>query len=116
MADLDNILIFVKVAQYESISRAAGSVHGEEMPPESMEGIIRSIAREPRQRTTLYGAVRAERTSRSFAARALSPCVETPARRYERRSSSGKAESRPLFESDALHREDFAAHGIVLTK
>ena len=39
----------------ESISRAAGSVHGQEMPPGAMEQLIRSIARVPRQRTTLYG-------------------------------------------------------------
>ncbi|HEY7298039.1 MAG TPA: 5-amino-6-(D-ribitylamino)uracil--L-tyrosine 4-hydroxyphenyl transferase CofH [Xanthobacteraceae bacterium] len=39
----------------ESISRAAGATHGEEMPPEQMEKLIRSIGRRPRQRTTLYG-------------------------------------------------------------
>ena len=39
----------------ESISRAAGASHGQEMPPEGMEGAIRAIGRTPRQRTTLYG-------------------------------------------------------------
>ena len=39
----------------ESISRAAGSEHGQEMPPERMEAVIRSAGRGPRQRTTLYG-------------------------------------------------------------
>jgi FO synthase len=39
----------------ESISRAAGATHGEEMPPAQMEKLIRSIGRLPRQRTTLYG-------------------------------------------------------------
>ncbi len=39
----------------ESITRAAGAVHGQEMPPEAMEELIRGIGRTPRQRTTLYG-------------------------------------------------------------
>ncbi|MEK7876500.1 MAG: 7,8-didemethyl-8-hydroxy-5-deazariboflavin synthase, partial [Pseudomonadota bacterium] len=38
----------------ESISRAAGSLHGQEMAPAMMEDVIRSIGRTPRQRTTLY--------------------------------------------------------------
>jgi len=39
----------------ESISRAAGAAHGQEMPPERMEDAIRTLGRTPRQRTTLYG-------------------------------------------------------------
>jgi FO synthase len=39
----------------ESISRAAGASHGQEMTPETMERLIRSVGRTPRQRTTLYG-------------------------------------------------------------
>ncbi len=38
----------------ESISRAAGASHGQEMPPAMMEGLICSMGRTPRQRTTLY--------------------------------------------------------------
>jgi len=38
----------------ESISRAAGASHGQEMTPAMMEEIIRSVGRAPRQRTTLY--------------------------------------------------------------
>ena len=47
----------------ESISRAAGAQHGQEMPPEAMEALIRSLGRTPRQRTTLYrdAAARAHR-------------------------------------------------------
>ena len=37
----------------ESITRAAGAAHGEEMPPETMEMLIRSLGRIPWQRTTL---------------------------------------------------------------
>ena len=40
----------------ESISRAAGSEWGQELPPEQMEALIRSAGRVPRQRTTTYGA------------------------------------------------------------
>ena len=39
----------------ESISRAAGALHGQEMRPEQMESLIRSIGRAPRQRSTTYG-------------------------------------------------------------
>jgi FO synthase len=41
----------------ESISRAAGASHGQEVPAAEMERVIRSIDRVPRQRTTLYGLV-----------------------------------------------------------
>ncbi|MFZ5653645.1 MAG: 5-amino-6-(D-ribitylamino)uracil--L-tyrosine 4-hydroxyphenyl transferase CofH [Pseudomonadota bacterium] len=40
----------------ESISRAAGARHGQEMTPARMEALIRGLGRVPRQRTTLYGA------------------------------------------------------------
>jgi FO synthase len=55
----------------ESISRAAGAAHGQEMPPERMEAAIRALGRVPRQRTTLYGEVPAERRRSSFGAPAL---------------------------------------------
>ena len=38
----------------ESITRAAGTVHGQEMLPERMEQLIREIGRQPIQRDTLY--------------------------------------------------------------
>jgi FO synthase len=55
----------------ESISRAAGAAHGQEMPPERLEAAVRAIARTPRQRTTFYGTPDRERTRRSFGAPAL---------------------------------------------
>ncbi len=55
----------------ESISRAAGSEHGQEMPPERMEALIRSAGRVPRQRTTLYTEVPEERRLASFGAAPL---------------------------------------------
>ena len=56
----------------ESISRAAGASHGEEMPPERMEVAIRALGRVPRQRTTLYGEAPRERRRASLAAAPLS--------------------------------------------
>jgi FO synthase len=52
----------------ESISRAAGASHGQEMPPERMEDAIRALGRSPRQRTTFYGTPPVERTRLSFGA------------------------------------------------
>jgi FO synthase len=76
----------------ESITRAAGAVHGQEMPPESMEALIRSLDREPRQRTTLYADAPAERKAASFGAAQLSEPVNTPARRYERHQEHAAAD------------------------
>jgi len=59
----------------ESISRAAGTEHGQELGPETMEALIRSIGRLPQQRTTLYGEVSDERRAASFNAPALAPIV-----------------------------------------
>jgi FO synthase len=59
----------------ESISRAAGADHGQEFPPEAMEGLIQSLERTPEQRTTLYGPASAERRAASLNAPALAPVV-----------------------------------------
>jgi FO synthase len=64
----------------ESISRSAGAQHGQEMPPERMELLIRSAGRIPRQRTTLYGDVSEERHRASFGAPALAAPVNPPVR------------------------------------
>ena len=65
----------------ESISRAAGTEHGQEFPPEAMEELIRSLGRAPEQRSTLYGPVAAERRAASLNAAALAPVVMTPPRK-----------------------------------
>jgi FO synthase len=66
----------------ESISRAAGTTHGQEMSPATMEALIGSIGRTPLQRTTLYQSVAAERHQQSLNAAELEPVVLTaPARR-----------------------------------
>lgn len=69
----------------ESITRAAGAVHGEELPPAEMEALIRAIGRMPVQRTTLYEDASAERRKTSFAAAPLAAAILTPAHRYERK-------------------------------
>jgi FO synthase len=55
----------------ESISRSAGAEHGQEFPPESMEELIRSAGRVPRQRTTLYDDAPEEQRLASFGAAPL---------------------------------------------
>jgi FO synthase len=62
----------------ESISRAAGSEHGQELPPEAMEALIRANGRTPRQRTTLYGEAPVERRTASFGAAPLAEPVTVP--------------------------------------
>jgi FO synthase len=59
----------------ESISRAAGTEHGQELGPEAMQTLIGSIGRVAQQRTTLYGKVSDERRTASFNAPALAPLV-----------------------------------------
>jgi FO synthase len=54
----------------ETITRAAGASHGQEMTPAEMERTIRSIDRRPRQRDTFYRTVAEERYRASFAAAA----------------------------------------------
>ena len=79
-------------ADLVQLTRAAGAVYGQEMPPESMEALIRSLGREPRQRTTLYANAPAERKAASFGAAPLTEPVNTPARRYERQPQSAAAD------------------------
>ncbi|PKP98237.1 MAG: 7,8-didemethyl-8-hydroxy-5-deazariboflavin synthase [Alphaproteobacteria bacterium HGW-Alphaproteobacteria-13] len=68
----------------ESISRAAGTTHGQEMPPEAMEALIRSIGRTPRQRSTIYGDVAPEVRARGLDAAPLAPIILTPPRKRAR--------------------------------
>jgi FO synthase len=62
----------------ESISRAAGTEHGQEFAPEQMEAVIAAAGRRPEQRTTLYQPVPAPRRAASFNAAALADLVMTP--------------------------------------
>ncbi len=57
----------------ESITRAAGAEHGEELPPDAMEKLIESLGRTSRIRTTLYGDAGVEREAAAHAAQPLAP-------------------------------------------
>ncbi len=62
----------------ESISRAAGTQHGQELRPRAMETLIASVGRKPQQRTTHYKVVSGERRDASFSAAPLGLPVQTP--------------------------------------
>jgi FO synthase len=72
----------------ESISRAAGTEHGQELAPERMEAVIGAAGRRAEQRTTLYQPVPVERRAASFGAAALSDMVMTPFAARGRRAAT----------------------------
>ena len=53
-----------------------GAKHGQELPPERMEQLIRAARRAPRQRTTSYGVPPPEQRARSYGAAPLSPVAQ----------------------------------------
>ena len=61
----------------ESITRAAGTEHGQEFAPPAMQAIIQGLGREPWHRTTLYGDASAERRQAAMTAPALIDPVDT---------------------------------------
>ena len=69
----------------ESITRAAGTVHGQETTPRRMRTLIESAGRVPRQRSTDYSDVNAAIIERGLAAGELLDIINTPARKYERK-------------------------------
>ncbi|HEY7775231.1 MAG TPA: 5-amino-6-(D-ribitylamino)uracil--L-tyrosine 4-hydroxyphenyl transferase CofH, partial [Kineobactrum sp.] len=68
----------------ESITRAAGSAHGQEWSPAHMEAQIRAEGRVPRMRTTLYADAREERREAAFAAPELLAVENLDAGRLQR--------------------------------
>ena len=74
----------------ESISRAAGTCHGQEMAPRRMDALIASCGRIAQQRTTLYGAAPDAQTERSYAALELTAMVLPPAGKRARIGSSAQ--------------------------
>jgi FO synthase len=66
----------------ESITRAAGAEHGEELPPDAMERLIAELGRTARIRTTLYGDAGQERHDAAHAAPALAPIQLEVAERW----------------------------------
>ena len=59
----------------ESISRAAGTEHGQEFSPERMDALIVALGRVPRQRTTLYQDAPVQRRAASYEAPDLAPLI-----------------------------------------
>jgi len=72
----------------ETITRAAGSAHGQEKTPQTMEQLIERMHRQPKQRSTTYGSVSAERVRTSFAAGELTDVVNTAVAKKSRGCSS----------------------------
>jgi len=62
----------------ESITRAAGAVHGQEFAPWQMEDLIHAVGRKPFQRSTVYGHVSEERRQRAMQAAPLQDMTNTP--------------------------------------
>jgi len=68
----------------ESITRAAGSGHGQEWAPAFMEQQIMAAGRRPQMRTTLYRDVDPGRREAAFAAQPLAPVNNDSAGKRER--------------------------------
>jgi FO synthase len=68
----------------ESITRAAGSAHGQEWAPALMEAQIRAAGRRPRMRTTLYADVAPQRRESAFAAAPLAEVHGASAAKQQR--------------------------------
>jgi FO synthase len=81
----------------ESITRAAGSDHGQEWPPAYMEQQIREAGRVPRLRTTLYADAPDERRQAASGAAPLAPVANT--------SAGKRARSKRLVPVDIVRLE-----------
>ena len=69
----------------ESISRAAGTTHGQETSPQLMQELINRAGRQARQRNTLYNDASKERIRTGLIAADLLDIINTPAQKYERK-------------------------------
>jgi FO synthase len=94
----------------ESITRAAGSGHGQEWAPALMEAQIRAMGREPRMRTTLYGPVTAERREAAFGAAPLAIAENAGAGKVQRR----KRPVPTLLEAVHADRDDPLYEQVIL--
>ena len=88
----------------ESITRAAGSGHGQEWTPPQMEAQIRAAGRHPRMRTTLYANASPQRREAAFAAAPLAEVYGASARKLQR--------SKRI---DQVVHAEVAAQGLPLT-
>ena len=74
----------------ESISRAAGTQHGQETSPRQMANLVRRLNRDPLQRSTVYGTVSDERIKAGQAQGELLEIINTPAEKYERKTPASQ--------------------------
>ena len=74
----------------ESISRAAGTQHGQETNPRQMANLVRRLNRDPQQRSTAYGKVSDERIKAGQAQGELMEIINTPAEKYERKTPASQ--------------------------
>jgi FO synthase len=68
----------------ESITRAAGSGHGQEWTPERIETLLADVDRRPRMRTTLYADAPEERRRAALQARPLAEVSDQGAGKLQR--------------------------------
>jgi FO synthase len=61
------------VLMNESITRAAGAMHGQEICAADLERLIRQQGRSPKQRSTLYGSVTTERRNATIGGGTVNP-------------------------------------------
>jgi FO synthase len=80
----------------ESITRAAGAIHGQEFAPAEIRGTIEAMGRVPRHRSTTYEAVAPEITRRAENAPPLTESINTPAGKTARIQCSPAPASRPV--------------------
>ncbi|MDG2046261.1 MAG: 5-amino-6-(D-ribitylamino)uracil--L-tyrosine 4-hydroxyphenyl transferase CofH [Halioglobus sp.] len=85
----------------ESITRAAGSGHGQEWVPEQIEAQIHAAGRQPRMRTTLYGDAAQERRDAALNAAPLSDVFGASAAKKQRSKRLSVIE-KPLDAPDTL--------------
>lgn len=90
----------------ETITRAAGAEHGQEMSPQRMEQIITKASRFSCQRTTLYKKASRDRVEKSFKAKPLLEPINNSAQKYDLPGTTKNQLYRPGLESVARIRTD----------
>lgn len=97
----------------ESITRAAGTAHGQEWSPAFMEEQIQAAQRTPRMRTTLYADASSERRAAAFDAEPLAPVRSADAgkkQRSKRLPELQKLVVQPVPVADAVLYEQVVLH------
>ncbi|MEX2131994.1 MAG: hypothetical protein WD772_10955, partial [Pseudohongiellaceae bacterium] len=90
----------------ESITRAAGALHGQEWSPGDIEQTLRDLGRTPKMRTTLYDAAGSERHDSAFCAAGLAEVQNAPAAKHQR---SKRLDQIALVGESALHMATVSA-------